>query len=111
MNSLNSVLIEGVVERAPVLSRTPHGALVCFFSIASTRTFKLDNELQKEVSYFDVEVWAKLAVRCVETMRQGDHVRVVGRLHQDRWTMQNNEPRSRVTIVAEHIDNRAGMAV
>jgi single-strand DNA-binding protein len=31
-------------------------------------------------------------------------VRVVGRLKQDRWTSPEGQPRSKVSIVAEHVE-------
>jgi len=106
MNSLNSILVEGTVTRDPVLAQTPKGTDVCNFTIESNRSFKVDGELQKEVSFFDIEVWAKLAKRCSEELFQGRGVRVVGRLKQDRWENREGHPRSKVTIVAEHVEFR-----
>ena len=33
-------------------------------------------------------------------------MRVVGRLKQDRWTGNDGKPRSRISIVAEHVEFR-----
>jgi single-strand DNA-binding protein len=106
MNSLNSILVEGNLTRDPVLATTPKGTSVCNFSVASNRFYRSDDELQKEVSYFDVEVWARLAERCAEELTKGRGVRVVGRLKQDRWQDKEGKPRSRVKIVAEHVEFR-----
>jgi single-strand DNA-binding protein len=89
-----------------VLATTPKGTSVCNFSVAANRFYKSDDELQKEVSYFDVEVWARLAERCAEELTKGRGVRVVGRLKQDRWQDKEGKPRSRVKIVAEHVEFR-----
>jgi single-strand DNA-binding protein len=62
--------------------------------------------LEKEVSFFDVETWSKLAENCYNLGHKGRGVRVVGRLKQDRWTGTDGKPRSRVTIVAEHVEFR-----
>ena len=104
MNSLNSILIEGNLTRDPVLAQTPKGTDVCNFSVASNRFYRQGEELQKEVSFFDVEVWAKNAQRCAEYLKKGRGVRVVGRLKQDRWDDQNGNRRSRVKIVGEHVE-------
>jgi single-strand DNA-binding protein len=41
---------------------------------------------------------------CGEYLKKGRGVRVVGRLKQDRWTDPDGKPRSRVEIVAEHVE-------
>jgi len=106
MNSLNSILIEGNLTREPELSATPKGTPVCAFSVASNRFYKQDDETQQEVSFFEVETWAKLATVCGEQLKKGRGVRVVGRLKQDRWTDGDGKNRSKVKIVAEHVEFR-----
>jgi single-strand DNA-binding protein len=106
MNNLNSVLIEGNLVRDPTYKETAKGTPVCTFSIASSRFFKQDSGLEKEVSFFDVETWAKLAEQCYNLGHKGRGVRVVGRLKQDRWTDGDGKARSKVSIVAEHAEFR-----
>jgi single-strand DNA-binding protein len=72
--------------------------------LASNRYFKQDEETQKEVSYFDVTTWSRLAEVCGEYLKKGRGVRVVGRLKQDRWTTPEGQARSKVEIVAEHVE-------
>ena len=104
MNSLNSILIEGNLTRDPVLAATPKGTSVCTFSVASNRFYRQDEAPHKEVSFFDVEAWTKLAEQCAQTLTKGRGVRVVGRLKQDRWTDPDGKGRSKVYIVAEHVE-------
>jgi single-strand DNA-binding protein len=106
MNSLNSILVEGNLTRDPLLSETPRGTAVCNFSIATNRYYRHDDQKQEEVSFLDVETWAKLAERCAEELTKGRGVRVVGRLRQDRWEDAEGKRRSRVKIVAEHVEFR-----
>jgi len=106
MNNLNSILIEGNLVRDPESRSTPKGTAVCKFSIASNRFFKNDTGLEKEVSFFDVETWGKLAEACYSKGHKGSGVRVVGRLKQDRWNDAEGKQHSRVTIVAEHVEFR-----
>ncbi len=106
MNDLNSILVEGNLTRDPVLSTTPTGTSVCNFSVGSHHLYKKENEQRKETSFFDVEVWSRLAENCSEYLRKGRGVRVVGRLKQDRWKDGEGRPRSRVKIVAEHVEFR-----
>jgi single-strand DNA-binding protein len=60
--------------------------------------------MQKEVSFFDVSNWTRLAEVCGEYLKKGRGVRVVGRLKQDRWTDADGKGRSKVFIVAEHVE-------
>jgi len=106
MNNLNSILIEGNMVRDPKYRTTPKGTPVCNFCLASNRYFKQENGYEKEVSFFDVETWAKLADTCGSMGRKGRGVRVVGRLKQDRWTGNDGKPRSRISIVADHVEFR-----
>ena len=62
--------------------------------------------MEKEVSFFEVETWAKLAEACNNLGKKGRGVRVVGRLKQDRWTGNDGKQRSKISIVAEHVEFR-----
>ncbi|GHV62407.1 hypothetical protein AGMMS49587_09180 [Spirochaetia bacterium] len=106
MNNLNSILIEGNLVRDPLFRSTAKGTPLCTFSLASNRFFKQDSGLEKEVSFFDVETWAKLAENCYSLGKKGRGVRVVGRLKQDRWPGSDGKNHSRVMIVAEHVEFR-----
>jgi single-strand DNA-binding protein len=104
MNSLNSILLEGNLVRDPENKTLPSGSQVCNFAVASDRFYKQNEVIEKEVSYFDVEAWARLGQSCVENLKKGRGVRVVGRLKQDRWTDTEGKTRSKVKIVAEHVE-------
>ena len=106
MNNLNSILIEGNLVRDPELRTTTKGTQVCKMSLASNRYFKQDSGFEKEVSYFDVDTWGRLAEACHTKGKKGRGVRVVGRIKQDRWTDSDGKPRSKVSIVAEHVEFR-----
>jgi len=109
MNNLNSILIEGNLVKDPLLKSTPKGTQVCTMCLASNRFYKQNNQdagFTQEVSFFDVESWAKLAESCYAKGRKGRGVRVVGRLKQDRWNSSDGKLHSRVTIIAEHVEFR-----
>ena len=106
MNNLNSILIEGNFVRDPEYRATAKGTAICTFTIATNRYFRQGDELQKEVSFFDVETWSRLAESCNTLGRKGRGIRVVGRLKQDRWQDAEGKARSRISIVAEHVEFR-----
>jgi single-strand DNA-binding protein len=62
--------------------------------------------MEKEVSFFDVESWGKLAESAKNNGHKGRGVRVVGRLKQDRWQDREGKAESKVSIVAEHLEFR-----
>ena len=107
MNSLNSVLLDGELACNPESRITPNGSVVTEFKVVSSRFYKQDNKIEKEASTFEVEAWAKLAQTCAEELGKGSMVRVVGRLKQDRWTDSEGKQRSKVKVVAEHVELRS----
>jgi len=107
MNDLNSILIEGNLVRDPEFKKSPTGTAICKFSIATSRWYKGSQGAEKEVGFFDIETWAKLAEACQEKGKKGRGCRVVGRLKQDRWNDQDGKARSKVVIVAEHVEFKA----
>ena len=106
MNNLNSILIEGNLVRDPRLRHTPKGVAICDVTIASNRYHKKDEGFDKEVGFFDIESWGKLAESCFDKGKKSRGVRVVGRLKQDRWNGVDGKKHFRVKIVAEHIEFR-----
>jgi single-strand DNA-binding protein len=106
MNNLNSILIEGNLVKDPLLRSTPKGTQVCTMRLASNRFFKLDSGYEREVTFVDVDAWARLAEACGSKGRKGRGVRVVGRIKQDRWTGADGKPHSKISIVAEHVEFR-----
>ena len=104
MNSLNSVLLEGNLTRDPVLSETPKGTPVCTFGLAVNRYYRQEEETVKEVSFFEVETWTRLAQYCSSQLAKGKQVRVVGHLKQERWEDQEGKPHSRVKVIGEHLE-------
>lgn len=100
------MLIEGNLVRDPLFRSTPKGTPVCTFSLASNRFYKQDNGYEKEVGFFEVESWSKLAENCYSLGHKGRGVRVVGRLKQERWNGADGKPHSKIMIVAEHVEFR-----
>jgi single-strand DNA-binding protein len=104
MNNLNSILIEGNLTRDPELSYCSNGTPWCKFSVAVNRFYKQEDEKRKEVSFIDVSTYAKTAEACAEYLKKGRGVRVVGRLKQDSWKDVDGKSRTKLYIVAEHVE-------
>jgi single-strand DNA-binding protein len=104
MNNLNSIIVEGNLTQDPELKFTPKGTAVGHMRLATNRYWKNEGVRQEEVSFFDIEVWGRLAATCGEYLEKGRGVRVVGRLKQNRWQDEFGNERSRVIIVGEHVE-------
>jgi single-strand DNA-binding protein len=96
VNNLNSVLIEGEFETDAVAYSSE--AKIVVFTIASKRFYKNGEGLAEEVNYIDIETTGKLAEHCLNHIRKGRGVRVVGRMRQPRGKA--------AVIVAEHVEIR-----
>jgi len=105
MNLLNSIIFEGNLTENPTLKRTPNGASVCNFTLASSRYYKkTDGEKGEDVTYIKCETWGKTAESCNVYLIKGRGVRVVGRIKQNRWKDSDGDSHSRIIITAEHVE-------
>jgi single-strand DNA-binding protein len=111
VNHLNSVLLEGDLVKDAVYRKTEAGTARYDFTLASSRVLKNTGQgiLEKEVSFFEVVAYGELVERCRVEARQGRSVRVVGRLAQERRQRADGGQESRVYVIAEHIEFRAGI--
>jgi single-strand DNA-binding protein len=107
MNQLNSVIIEGNACRDAEVRTAPSGNAVCKMAIATNRWYKSGDKFEKEVSFFDVDCFGKIAGLCGEKVRKGDEIRVVGKLKQNRWQGSDGATKTAVVIVAEHVEFRS----
>ena len=105
MNKLNSTILEGNAVKKPELKLSPKGTSICVLPLAVDRYYKnASGGYDTEVSYFDVESYGKLAEFCAGAAEKGRGVRVVGRLKQNRWKTPEGENRSKIIVIAEHIE-------
>ena len=103
MTTRNLAVVEGRLVGDPEIRYTQSGTALCRFSIANNCDYYKENELRKEVNFFDVTTWAKLAERCNEYLSKGRRVMVNGRLRHDRWQDDEGTTHSRVYIVGNGV--------
>jgi single-strand DNA-binding protein len=106
MNSLNSILIEGILEKEPLYRITARGTPVCTFKVVSSGSYREDGELKEEQGCFSIESWRAMADHCNALGHKGSGVRVVGRLKELRWDDRTGKKQSRIIIVGEHVEFR-----
>lgn len=107
MNQLNSLILEGNLTKDAVVTEPVAGFKKASLTIGVNRWYKnRSNEDVTEVSYFDVEAYGNIAEYTKTKALKGRGIRVVGRLKQDTWKDSDGKTKSRVYVVAEHIEYR-----
>ena len=108
MADINTSTLIGHLTRDEEVSYTPGGMAVGKLSIAINRRVKKGQEWVDEANYFDVVIFGKQAENLQKFLTKGKQVGITGFLKQERWTDQNGQNRSRVTIVANDIQLLGG---
>jgi single-strand DNA-binding protein len=80
--SYNRIELIGNLTHDPELRHTPNkGTAVCWFQLATDRTWKDETgEKKEEASYHRIVAWKTLAEQCAKYLRKGRKVFVAGRL-------------------------------
>jgi hypothetical protein len=100
VNSLNSIIIEGVLIKAPSVTVYNKTGEVVSFKIRSHRRIKNGSTFVREDAVFSIEVESSELKEKALSMKPDTGVRLCGRLR-----MRN----SKVVIVPETIDIRLGL--
>lgn len=107
MTDINSITIGGritsdITERD--FGYIPTGSAKLVVHIACNKSVKKNNEWTEQTSFFDIEIWGKLAEAMSQKIYKGLEIIVTGSLKQDRWQdSQTGQNRSKVTITADQI--------
>ena len=82
MNSLNSILIEGILENNPRIEKRGN-EIVFHFVIWYMYIKEVENDIVKKKFTIDVEILKRDKTEKVEFLKKGSAVRIVGTLLQD----------------------------
>lgn len=99
---LNRVVLIGRLTDSPELRYTPNGVAIAKFTLAVERSYK-DATGNRETDFIDCTAWRKLAELIAEKLGKGRLVAVAGRLQQDRWTNEQGQKRSKLSVLADEI--------
>ena len=98
------VVLMGNMTREAELRYTPNGKAVSSFGLAVNRVYKdATGEQKKEVDFFDVVAWGKLAEIISQYGAKGQGVHVMGRLQNRSWEAQDGSKRNKTEIIANDI--------
>jgi single-strand DNA-binding protein len=91
---MNHVGVLGRLTRDPELRYTPQGRAVVDFTLAVHR-----HGADNETDFFECTAWEKQAENIANSCQKGHRLLVWGRLRQEKWTDQNQQPRTTVKII------------
>jgi len=100
-SDLNKVILIGRLTNDPELKYTQGGTPVANFSLASNRSYTVNNEKKEIVSFFTCIAWNKLGEIIAQYCKKGNRIGVEGRLQQRSWEDDNGNKRSTVEVVLE----------
>lgn len=104
VNNMNSLIIEGNLTRDAEAREPKEGFFIARFPIAVDRWTMRGGQAVQDASFFDVKAYGALVKECKEQAKKGVFVRVVGHLKQERWTDKSGNRRTKVYIIAEHLE-------
>ena len=103
MPNLNKVMLIGNLTRDPEIKYTPKGTAIAAFGLAVNRNYTTESgEKREEVTFIDLEAYARLAEIIGEYCKKGRPIFVEGRLKLDQWDdKQSGQKRSKMKVVVE----------
>lgn len=99
---INCVMLIGRLTDDPKLRYLTNGTPVANFSLAVERSYK-DSSGNRETDFIECTAWRKLAELIAEKLGKGRLVAITGRLQQDRWTNEQGQKRSKLSVVIDEI--------
>lgn len=103
MASFNKVILAGNLTHDPELRYTPKGTAVTKIRLAVNRVYTTDSgEKKEEVTYVDVDAFARQAEVIHQYLKKGRPILVEGRLRYETWDdKQTGQKRSKLGVVLE----------
>ena len=102
--SVNLVVLAGNLTRDAALRVTPSGVSVLEVGIAANDRIKRGEEWIDRPNFFDVIVFGKRAEGLASLLTRGLKVTITGKLRWSSWETQDGQKRSRVQVIAEHVE-------
>ena len=100
---MNRFIIVGNLTKDPEEASTPNGTTVSHFSVAVSRRYA-NADGEREVDFFPVNVFGKLAENCNRYLTKGKKVAVVGNVQLRRYTDKDVIKRQAIEVVADEVE-------
>jgi len=100
---INKVIIVGNLGQDPEVRFMPNGGAVANFTVATSETWKdkQSGEQKEKTEWHRIVMYQRLAEIAGEYLKKGSKILVEGRLVFDQWVDQNNNKRSKHSVIIE----------
>jgi single-strand DNA-binding protein len=105
--STNIAFLVGNIGKDPQLKFTQGGTAVCTFSVATSHSYKKDNEWQEATTWHNIVVWGKLG-EAIAKLTKGTKVHVEGRIQNRSYEDNNGNKKYVSEIVADKVIGLSG---
>ncbi len=99
----STTIVTGNVATDPKCATTPEGIPYVTFRLAASER-KFDREANRwidgDVTWYSVVTWRALAENCAQSLKKGDPIFAVGRIHLREW-QQDGRTGSTLDLTAE----------
>ena len=106
-NDYNKVMLIGRLTRDADLKYTTTGTAIAAVSLASNRSVKKQDNWETEVSYFDGNIYGRMAENLKPYLTKGKMILIAGHLKQDCWE-KYGQKFSRIKIEVEEVQLLGG---
>jgi single-strand DNA-binding protein len=104
MSYVNKAILVGRLGKDPEVRRTPGGAAVARFSLATNETWTDRNgERQERTEWHNIVVWNKLAEICEQYLAKGKLIYIEGRIQTREYDDKDGNKRRITEIVANEM--------
>lgn len=101
-NDYNKITLIGRLIRDIDLKYTTTGTAIAVVSLASNRSVKKQDNWETEVSYFDANIYGRMAENLKPYLIKGKMILIAGRLKQYRWE-KDGQKFSKIKIEVEEV--------
>ena len=102
---MNKCHFSGNLTRDPELKYTPNGTAVLNVTIAVSRRFKKNDEVQTETAFIDSVAWDSGAEAIANHFNKGDNIIVHGSMQQEEWTdKESGQKRTKLKLRIEEFE-------
>jgi single-strand DNA-binding protein len=103
MKGFNSVQMIGNIGQDIELRHTNSGTGVTTLRLAVSERAKVNGEWGDVTNWFDIVCWGKTAELCVQYLKKGSSVFVVGRLAVRSYEDKQGQKRIKTEVIAEDV--------
>lgn len=100
---LNQVTLIGNLTEEPELKSTESGTARSTFTVAVSRKYRSNGEMQEETTFVPITTWREQAQNCATYLEKGRLVAVTGRLRISNYEDDEGITRKWVNVEADNV--------